>query len=201
MGDRNTLGPELLTTLLSGFVIVLGAVGPASADEPFSASNSGVLLRTQRVDISLRATKDPMVVRREIWETVAQECASPSGGTKRLSKDMDGPRAGRDALGSVQTFPEVGVRSEWSFGVEEQYGNVSYSIIRSDSQEIGSIAPWRTADGPIPDVLSWSLTRTSVQGKCPQDWAIGDSRLVSQRKLRAMPPPEFPDGPIDKLKR
>lgn len=173
--------------------------------EPAGGSVVGGLYRIQLVDLTLMTTKDPSIVRREIIEQIAETCraANPTGsGISLWDKGRDRVNLSDRHLGVVVTFPEEKVKIE-SFTPVDEIAGTAWLVQREDdgrfSQTGFSIRPepW----SPGTPIMSSYLSRERRLGPCPAGWTLGERRVLAQRKLKQMPPPEFPDGPIDKLKR
>lgn len=202
MSDRRR--PRMSARGAWAVVLVTGvAVAAATSSTAGPGAMTGDFRRVQTVDISLLPTEDPSVVRREFFETIGEECAAQGetvGRSGAMSTAADGPRGGGSTLGLVQTFPAADARWEMAVPAQEQSGDISVSLMRRrdgyTSQELASFKPWQTvADGPGA-IARWSITRRKqMVGGCPEGWKVGERRIVSQRKLKTMPPPLRPDGP------
>jgi hypothetical protein len=166
----------------------------------------GELYRVQEVSMTLTMTKDPSVVRREIFEQISENCRPPNptgSGITLWTKDQDRTKLSDRELSVITTFPEEGVKVESFVPITGQVSGTAWLVQRSQGahflQTSFSISPepW----SPGTQIMSNNLSRSKRLGPCPPGWRVGENRWLVQRKLKSMPPPEFPDGPIDKLKR
>jgi len=166
----------------------------------------GELYRVQEVSMTLTMTKDPSIVRREIFEQISENCRLPNpagSGISLWAKDQDRTKLSDRDLSVVTTFPEEGVKVESFVPITGEVSGAAWLVQRSQDahflQTGFSIGPepW----SPGTQIMSNNLSRSKRLGPCPPGWRVGENRWLLQRKLKSMPPPEFPDGPIDKLKR
>lgn len=190
-------------------VLLFCPIAMAAEEKPTEPAGSSVmagLYRVQDVYLTLTMTKDPSIVRREIIEQISETCraASPTvGGVSLWDKGRDRVKLSGRHVGVVATFPEEKVKIESFTPISGQIAGTAWLVQRGDdgrfSQTGFSIGPepW----SPGSRIMSSNLTREKRLGPCPAGWAVGEHRWLAQRKLKQMPPPEFPDGPIEKLKR
>jgi len=174
--------------------------------EPAGRSVVEGLYRVQEIYLTLTMTKDPSIVRREIIEQISEICraASPTGsGISLWDTDRDRMKLTDGEFIVVATFPERKVKIESMTRVDDSMSAGIWAVSRGDGSQFSQTAlsigsePW----SPGTQIMSSNLTRDKRLGPCPVGWAVGEHRWLAQRKLKQMPPPEFPDGPIDKLKR
>ena len=199
------------TTVTHAAALVLWCCPMAMAAEekpagPADTPIVGELYRVQEVSMTLTMTKDPSIVRREIFEQISENCRPPNptgSGISFWAKDRDRTKLTDREFIAVTTFPEEKVKIESMTPVDDRITGGTYAVSRGDgahfSQTSFSISPepW----SPGTQIMSNNLSRSKRLGPCPPGWRVGENRWLVQRKLKSMPPPEFPDGPIDKLKR
>lgn len=190
-------------------VLLCCPIAMAAEEKPTEPAGRSVvegLYRVQEIYLTLTMTKDPSIVRREIIEQISEICraANPTvTGISLWDKGRDRAKLSARHFNSVTTFPDEKVKIELFVPIDEQIAGTGWLVQRGDGGHFSQTGlsihsePW----SPGTQIMSSNLTREKRLGPCPAGWAVGEHRWLAQRKLKQMPPPEFPDGPIEKLKR
>lgn len=190
-------------------VLLCCPMAMAAEDKPSAptvASQVGELYRVQEVHLALIMTKDPTLFRREIVEQISETCRAANataGGVGLWDKNRDRAKLSNRDFNLVATFPDEKVKIESVVPIDGRIAGTGWLVQRGDGGHFSQTGfsihpePW----SPGTQVMSSNLTREKRLGPCPAGWTVGEHRWLTRRKLKQMPPPEFPDGPIDKLKR